>query len=61
MAPSTSSAIIVGVRVRPFNQRELKYKSTCVVEMSGNTTSLFQQRKASLGEKPREFAFDFAF
>jgi hypothetical protein len=57
-----AQAITVGVRVRPFNTRELKYQSKCIVDMRNNTTflSLVRQGKR-IDEKPREFTFDYAF
>ena len=58
------SSIIVGVRVRPFNQRELKYNSVNIVSMnlSTNCIALTQVRQGKVlkDEKPKEFFFDHA-
>ena len=58
------SAIVVGVRVRPFNQRELKYNSVNIVSMEdGGKVSLkvVRQGKVIDNEKPKEFVFDHLF
>lgn len=49
-------SITVAVRVRPFNQRELKLNSKLCVKMKNNQTVLFAE-----GEKKRDFAFDYSF
>ena len=57
-----SNAIVVGVRVRPFNAREIKYGSRCVILMEGNVTKLIIVRQGKMTfETPKEFVFDFAF
>ena len=33
------SSVKVAVRVRPFNSREIRRDSKCVISMSGNQTS----------------------
>jgi hypothetical protein len=49
-------SVKVAVRVRPFNQREKERESTCVIHMSGNTTTI----KDDLGQD-KNFAFDYSF
>ena len=48
-------SIKVGVRVRPFNNRELQMNERMVVQMEGNKTILFNQN----GDK-KEFIFDYS-
>jgi hypothetical protein len=48
-------SIKVGVRVRPFNNRELQMKEKRVIEMEGNKTVLYNQN----GEK-KEFIYDYS-
>jgi len=48
-------SIKVGVRVRPFNNRELQMNERLVVEMKENKTILFNEK----GEK-KEFIFDYS-
>ena len=51
-------SVKVAVRVRPFNERELKASQPrCCVEMSGPTTTLLE----ALGGEPRHFTFDYSF
>ena len=59
----SSSSIIVGVRVRPFNSREANFNPKCIVHMDTNATYLQVVRggKVVQDEKPREFFFDYAF
>lgn len=35
------SSVKVAVRVRPFNSREVAHKSSCIIGMTGNTTSKY--------------------
>ena len=59
------SAIVIGVRVRPFNQRELKFNSTNIVGMPtdkpGMVTLKVVRQGKILPDPPREFNFDHAF
>ncbi|CUG92223.1 kinesin, putative [Bodo saltans] len=59
-----ASPIVVGVRVRPFNQREARFQSQCVVGMdAAGTVKLMQMNggKISTSQAPREFIYDHAF
>jgi hypothetical protein len=51
-------SIKVGVRVRPFNQREQELNCRLCVEMQGTTTRLINLDD---GGKHRDFAFDYSF
>ena len=50
-------SVKVAVRVRPFNERELKGDSKCCVKMKGPTTVIFDPETGK--EKP--FTFDYSF
>lgn len=51
-------SIKVGVRVRPYNQREKDLNCKRCVDMMGPTTRLFN---ADEPEKYRDFTFDYSF
>lgn len=51
-------SVKVGVRVRPFNQREKDLNCKLCVDMIGPTTRLFD---ADDPEKFRDFTFDYSF
>ena len=51
-------SVKVGVRVRPYNQREKDLQCRLCVEMMGPTTRLFD---ADDPEKHRDFTFDYSF
>lgn len=51
-------SVKVGVRVRPFNQRESDLNSRLCVEMMGPLTRLFYPDEP---EKHRDFSFDYSF
>ena len=53
----SSLSVLVGVRVRPFSQREIDNNSQLCVNMSGNQTTLFNPGK---DEKSREYYFDYS-
>lgn len=50
-------SVKVAVRVRPFNSREQKLGSECIVDMQDPTTIL----KPYQGEGERKFTFDYSF
>lgn len=52
-------SVKVGVRVRPFNQRESALNSKLCVEMVGNLTRLFDADDPI--NKHRDFTFDYSF
>eukprot|EP00036_Acanthoecidae_sp_10tr_P019566 CAMPEP_0206302004 /NCGR_PEP_ID=MMETSP0106_2-20121207/8501_1 /ASSEMBLY_ACC=CAM_ASM_000206 /TAXON_ID=81532 /ORGANISM="Acanthoeca-like sp., Strain 10tr" /LENGTH=1711 /DNA_ID=CAMNT_0053732761 /DNA_START=15 /DNA_END=5147 /DNA_ORIENTATION=- len=61
-ATAATSNVIVGVRVRPMNKRELKLSSKPVVTMKGNQTILKGATSKRSDIVPaRDFAFDYSF
>lgn len=50
-------SVKVAVRVRPFNERELKGNSKCCVKMQGPTTQLIDPATG----KDKTFTFDYSF
>jgi hypothetical protein len=50
-------SVKVAVRVRPYNERELKAAPRLCVSMSGPTTTMTEQE----GAEPRSFTFDYSF
>ena len=53
-------SVKVGVRVRPFNQRETDLNCKLCVEMIGNMTRLFDAEDPE-GGKHRDYTFDYSF
>lgn len=51
-------SVKVGVRVRPFNQRENDLNCRLCVDMVGNMTRLIDEEHP---DKPRDFTFDYSF
>lgn len=51
-------SVKVGVRVRPFNSREVALNSKLCVDMIGATTRLYDEDDK---EKFRDFTFDYSF
>ncbi|XP_038044731.1 kinesin-like protein KIF28P [Patiria miniata] len=49
----------VAVRVRPFNERELKMKATCIIKMHGKTTEISDP--ANKQGEPKKFTFDQSY
>jgi len=52
-------SVKVGVRVRPFNQRETSLNCRLCVDMVGNMTRLFDADDPE--NKHRDFTFDYSF
>lgn len=50
-------SVKVAVRVRPFNEREIKGNSKCCVKMQGPTTIIFDPETG----KDKPFSFDYSF
>jgi hypothetical protein len=50
-------SVKVAVRVRPFNEREIKGGSKCCVKMSGPTTIIVDPETG----KDKPFSFDYSF
>lgn len=53
-------SVKVGVRVRPFNQREVDLNCKLCVDMVGNLTRLFDAEDPE-GGKHRDYTFDYSF
>jgi kinesin family protein 13 len=51
-------SVKVGVRVRPFNGREIELNCRLCVDMVGNTTRLLDLDDA---KRNRDFSFDYSF
>eukprot|EP00759_Apiculatamorpha_spiralis_P024666 PhF_6_TR27945/c0_g1_i1/m.41204/K17914/KIF13; kinesin family member 13 len=58
-----ATSIVVGIRVRPFNQREMKFDSKLIVSMQGNQCELAVVRQGKICEKeqPKKFNYDHCF
>jgi kinesin family protein 13 len=54
-------SVKVGVRVRPFNQRESDLNCKLCVKMMGPTTRLFDAEDPEDHKKYKEFTFDYSF
>ncbi|KAG7189046.1 hypothetical protein KM043_008635 [Ampulex compressa] len=56
------SSVKVAVRVRPFNSREISREAQCIIEMTGNTTSIVNP-KAPPGSKDaiKSFNYDYSY
>ncbi|XP_043279198.1 kinesin-like protein unc-104 isoform X4 [Venturia canescens] len=56
------SSVKVAVRVRPFNNREICREAQCIIEMTGNTTSIVNP-KAPPGTKDaiKSFNYDYSY
>lgn len=52
-------SVKVGVRVRPFNQRETNMNCRLCVNMEGKRTRLFDPDEPE--KKHRDFTFDYSF
>jgi hypothetical protein len=52
-------SVKVGVRVRPFNQREIDLNCKLCVDMVGNMTRLYDPNNPD--DKHRDFTFDYSF
>lgn len=54
-----SASVKVAVRVRPFNSREIGRDSKCIIQMSGNTTTIVNPKQPK--EVPKSFNFDYSY
>lgn len=52
------SSVKVAVRVRPFNNREIARESKCIIEMTGNTTSIANPKT---NDANKNFNFDYSY
>nr|XP_033814588.1 kinesin-like protein KIF1A isoform X3 [Geotrypetes seraphini] len=53
------ASVKVAVRVRPFNSREIGRESKCIIQMSGNTTTIINPKQPK--ETPKSFNFDYSY
>ncbi|XP_056270575.1 kinesin-like protein KIF1A isoform X5 [Pseudoliparis swirei] len=52
------ASVKVAVRVRPFNSREIGKDSKCIIQMSGNTTTIVNPKQA---KDTKSFNFDYSY
>lgn len=56
------SSVKVAVRVRPFNSREIGRDAHCIIEMSGNTTSITNPKLApGSADSVKRFNYDYSY
>ncbi|XP_067085520.1 kinesin-like protein KIF1A [Osmerus mordax] len=52
------ASVKVAVRVRPFNSREMAKDSRCIIQMSGNTTTIINPKQP---KENKSFNFDYSY
>ncbi|XP_052128712.1 kinesin-like protein unc-104 isoform X4 [Frankliniella occidentalis] len=52
------SSVKVAVRVRPFNNREIARESKCIIDMTGNTTTISNPK---INDANKNFNFDYSY
>ncbi|MCJ8740436.1 hypothetical protein PDJAM_G00058850 [Pangasius djambal] len=52
------ASVKVAVRVRPFNSREISKESKCIIQMSGNTTTILNPKQP---KENKSFNFDYSY
>ncbi|KAJ8375199.1 hypothetical protein SKAU_G00057790 [Synaphobranchus kaupii] len=52
------ASVKVAVRVRPFNSREIGKDSKCIIQMSGNTTTIVNPKQP---KENKSFNFDYSY
>ncbi|XP_050988789.1 kinesin-like protein KIF1A isoform X10 [Labeo rohita] len=52
------ASVKVAVRVRPFNSREIGKESKCIIQMSGNTTTILNPKQP---KETKSFNFDYSY
>ncbi|XP_017277970.1 kinesin-like protein KIF1A isoform X4 [Kryptolebias marmoratus] len=52
------ASVKVAVRVRPFNSREIGKDSKCIIQMSGNTTTILNPKQP---KENKSFNFDYSY
>uniref|UniRef100_A0A8C4E828 plus-end-directed kinesin ATPase n=1 Tax=Dicentrarchus labrax TaxID=13489 RepID=A0A8C4E828_DICLA len=52
------ASVKVAVRVRPFNSREMGKDSKCIIQMSGNTTTILNPKQP---KENKSFNFDYSY
>ncbi|XP_039433829.1 kinesin-like protein unc-104 isoform X1 [Culex pipiens pallens] len=56
------SSVKVAVRVRPFNSREIARESSCIIEMSGNTTCITNPKvPPGTSDSVKRFNYDYSY
>ncbi|XP_070490677.1 kinesin-like protein unc-104 isoform X3 [Chironomus tepperi] len=56
------SSVKVAVRVRPFNSREIARESKCIIEMSGNQTSITNPKvPPGTADSVKRFNYDYSY
>uniref|UniRef100_A0A672SWG0 plus-end-directed kinesin ATPase n=1 Tax=Sinocyclocheilus grahami TaxID=75366 RepID=A0A672SWG0_SINGR len=53
-----AASVKVAVRVRPFNSREMSKESKCIIQMSGNTTTIINPKAP---KETKSFNFDYSY
>ncbi|XP_045543912.1 kinesin-like protein KIF1A isoform X14 [Salmo salar] len=54
----SGASVKVAVRVRPFNSREMGKDSKCIIQMSGNTTTILNPKQP---KENKSFNFDYSY
>uniref|UniRef100_A0A8C2IT98 Kinesin family member 1Aa n=1 Tax=Cyprinus carpio TaxID=7962 RepID=A0A8C2IT98_CYPCA len=54
----SGASVKVAVRVRPFNSRETSKESKCIIQMSGNTTTIINPKAP---KETKSFNFDYSY
>ncbi|XP_041952479.1 kinesin-like protein KIF1A isoform X3 [Alosa sapidissima] len=52
------ASVKVAVRVRPFNNREIGKESKCIIQMTGNTTTILNPKQP---KENKSFNFDYSY
>ncbi|XP_039618426.1 kinesin-like protein KIF1A isoform X18 [Polypterus senegalus] len=52
------ASVKVAVRVRPFNSREISRESKCIIQMTGNTTTIVNPKQP---KENKSFNFDYSY
>ncbi|XP_055863350.1 kinesin-like protein unc-104 isoform X9 [Biomphalaria glabrata] len=55
------SSVKVAVRVRPFNNREMSREAECIIDMSGNTTTITNPKAGPKEAQNKSFNFDYSY
>ncbi|KAK0061237.1 kinesin-like protein unc-104 isoform X10, partial [Biomphalaria pfeifferi] len=55
------SSVKVAVRVRPFNNREMSREAECIIDMSGNTTTITNPKAGPKEAQSKSFNFDYSY
>ncbi|XP_058605457.1 kinesin-like protein KIF1A isoform X11 [Onychostoma macrolepis] len=54
----SGASVKVAVRVRPFNSREMGKDSKCIIQMTGNTTTIINPKQP---KESKSFNFDYSY